>query len=46
MLRNTPKQIQQRQAYAAKDAVAAQEQLDRAAYTVREIVERIRTRHE
>lgn len=46
MLRNTPEQIQQRQAYAVKDAVATREQLDRAAYTVREIVERIPTRHE
>jgi hypothetical protein len=46
MLRNAPEQIQQCQAYAVKDAVTAREQLDRAAYTVREIVERIRTRHE
>ena len=46
MLRNAPKQIQERQAYAVKDAVAARDQLDRAAYPVREIVERIRTGHE
>jgi hypothetical protein len=46
MLRNTAEQIHQRQTYAVKDAVAAREQLDRTAYIVREIVERIRTRHE
>lgn len=46
MLRDTPEQIQQRQAYAVKDAVAAREQLERAAYTAPEMVERTRTGYE
>jgi hypothetical protein len=46
MLRNAVEQIHQRQTYAVKDAVAAREQLDRAAYTAPEMVERTRTRYE
>ena len=54
MLRDTPEQIQQRQAVSARHVVSDQErelrdrfdQLDRAAYTLHQVADRVRTREE